>query len=53
MSFVTYRADSFTEMLNNKVDDLNYKRVLTSQRIDVVQQVLQDSGITIPSGGVQ
>jgi hypothetical protein len=42
MSFRTYHTNNFRDLLNNEIDDLSYKIILTSQQIDAVQQVLQD-----------
>jgi hypothetical protein len=50
MSFNNYRADSFIDLLNKKVDDLNYKIILASQQIDSILELLKDGEIPIPSG---
>jgi hypothetical protein len=44
-SFGIYPPELFTDLLINEVDDLNYKIILTSERIDGVQQVSQDGGL--------
>jgi hypothetical protein len=51
MSFNNYHADSFTDLLYKKVDELTYKIVSVTLQVNVVQQFLNDQGITLPEGG--
>jgi hypothetical protein len=50
MFFNNYRADSFIDLLNKRVDDLSYKIVLTLDHINVILKYLKDGGIPIQSG---
>jgi hypothetical protein len=50
MSFSNYRADSFIDLLNKRVEDLNYKIVLALEQINGILKFLKDGGIPIPSG---
>jgi hypothetical protein len=50
MSFNNYRADSFIDLLNKRVDDLSYKIVLALEQINAIMKFLKDGGIQIQSG---
>jgi hypothetical protein len=51
MSFNNYRSDSFTDSLYKKVDELTYKIESVTRQVNVVQQFLNEQGITLPEGG--
>jgi hypothetical protein len=40
MSFSNYRADSFIDLLNKRVDELNYKIVLALEQLEVIKKFL-------------
>jgi hypothetical protein len=51
MSFNNYHADSFIDLLNKRVDELNYKIVLALEQLNVIKKFLREDGIVPLEGG--
>jgi hypothetical protein len=51
MSFSNYHADSFIDLLNKRVDELNYKIVLAMEQLEVIKKFLREDGIALPERG--